>query len=417
MQRHIRLYHGQVPDVPGAQQSHNDKTDAYSVQLRLEQVQDSEQPDTQSPNLGVGSCPAQRQLQPHVLTASQQSSVLYTNVDNPHTQQSPEMISDDPYTADIPLSNDMLDFLSSGPDCFDFGGTFDCSSSPSHQGSQVFTTDRADAIPAERFAQVARLWPSKTLKSSSRKPKQDLWKEVVESSSDNIYTEPSALNHVPNSASRNESKWGLDEGKRQSLIQEFIVDRSNDPGDKTDDATKDSNFPTTRLLNLGLDIVFRQSHSHVPYIHRPTFTAETTSNSTLFALCLLGLSMLNSRPARESAVIYLPVCPIINQISHVLLYADDKQVATKDCCARLARFSDLPGGSLELVTNLVSATLLLTAWSICPVIVYSNPMSIPQLSKGLYDISLLLTNHWFVCYTVRLFWYALHLDLIVIDVG
>ncbi|KAI1046215.1 hypothetical protein LB505_009866 [Fusarium chuoi] len=115
----------------------------------------------------------------------------------------------------------------------------------------------------------------------------------------------------------------MDEEKRQDLIREF-----GSPGSSVD-------FLPARLLNLGLTIAFRQPHSLVPFIHQPTFSAKSASNSVVFSLCLLGLAILDSSYA-----------------------------ATEKCCSQLATPSFGSEGSAQLVERLASAALLLMAWSI-----------------------------------------------------
>lgn len=211
---------------------------------------------------------------------------------------------------DTQLSTDMIEFLSNSTSLFDFGGLPpDPSLLSKTQDSQLSITERAGAIPAERFAQVARIWPNKRAAGSVDTTREILWTEVVQSTGDSICTEPSIQEPSPSSTvgDQSESKWGLDEDKRQSLIQEFSLNGESDLSGSVDCWLPGSNFPPTRLLNIGLDIAFRQPHSLLPYIHRPTFSAKTASNSIVLSLCLLGLAMLNSRPAREFTLAYLPV--------------------------------------------------------------------------------------------------------------
>lgn len=199
--------------------------------------------------------------------------------------------------------NDVLEFLSTSPSCFGIYEPLEFSSPRDNRVSQVPTVDRADSIPKERFALVARLWPRKS-KPFTSQIEDRLWAEVVNSPCESICTESDVS--VPSTgsiiASESEPNWGLDEDKRQSLMRD-IVDYPDDLNSQPE-----TSFPSTRILNLGLDIAIRQSHSLVSFIHRPTFCAKSASNSILFALCLIGLSTTNSGHAKNLALTYLPVC-------------------------------------------------------------------------------------------------------------
>ncbi|KAF4495760.1 C2H2 transcription factor [Fusarium agapanthi] len=168
-----------------------------------------------------------------------------------------------------------LDFLD-----FSLGET-----SPGIRGSQVSSNsvDPVSSIPLDRFARVAALWPrNRTHSASQIAPK--VWADVVNYRGDGIFTDVSISQSSPSSTIgiENESRWGMDEEKRQDLIRKF-----GSPGSSVD-------FLPARLLNLGLTIAFRQPHSLVPFIHQPTFSAKSASNSAVFSLCLLGLAILDS---------------------------------------------------------------------------------------------------------------------------
>lgn len=212
--------------------------------------------------------------------------------------------------ADMQLPAGMFDFQSTNTSLFEFIELSSRNSPVNAHSSQLSSTDRASTIPAERFAQVARLWPNRMGEGSSEKFRVNLWAGVVRFGGDNICTDLS----IPEPSSplavgdQNESKWGLDEEKRQSLIREFALSsQAHGTVDYQGGGLSTISFPPTRLLNLGLDVAFRQPHSLLPYIHRPTFSAKSASNSIVFSLCLLGLAMLDFKTARDFAVAYLPV--------------------------------------------------------------------------------------------------------------
>ncbi|KAI7769923.1 hypothetical protein LZL87_003413 [Fusarium oxysporum] len=219
-----------------------------------------------------------------------------------------------------------LDFLD-----FSLGET-----SPGVRGSQASSNsiDPVSSIPLERFARVAALWPRNTTHSASQIASR-VWADVVNYRGDGIFTDVSISQSSPSSTigTENESRWGMDEEKRQDLIREF-----GSPGSSVD-------FLPARLLNLGLTIAFRQPHSLVPFIHQPTFSAKSASNSVVFSLCLLGLAILDSSYVKPFTAHYLPA-------------------ATEKCCSQLATPSFGPEASAQLVERLASAALLLMAWSI-----------------------------------------------------
>ncbi|KAI1009615.1 hypothetical protein LB504_003033 [Fusarium proliferatum] len=219
-----------------------------------------------------------------------------------------------------------LDFLD-----FSLGET-----SPGIRGSQASSNsvDPVSSIPLERFARVAALWPRNRTHSASQIASK-VWADVVNYRGDGIFTDVSISQSSPSSTigTENESRWGMDEEKRQDLIREF-----SSPGSSVD-------FLPARLLNLGLTIAFRQPHSLVPFIHQPTFSAKSASNSVVFSLCLLGLAILDSSYVKPFTAHYLPA-------------------ATEKCCSQLATPSFGPEGSAQLVERLASAALLLMAWSI-----------------------------------------------------
>ncbi|RMJ09215.1 hypothetical protein CDV36_011153 [Fusarium kuroshium] len=237
--------------------------------------------------------------------------------------------------------------------------------SPTLTSSQFASTERAGSIPLERFAQVARLWPSNRSRLTDDGAAR-IWIDVVGYRGDNILTDIfiSETSPTPSIGKEKESKWGLDEDKRQELVHEFVPD-----------ALSSSKFPPTRLLNLGLDIVFRQPHSLLPFIHHPTFSAKSAPNLVVLSLCLLGLVHFDSKQVRDFAFSFLPA-------------------ATQKCCHQLATPSFGPGSSVRLVAHLTSAAVLLMAWSICPPVdkqseilarmLYSQTISVAQLS-GLFS--------------------------------
>ncbi|RSL43061.1 hypothetical protein CEP54_015245 [Fusarium duplospermum] len=208
---------------------------------------------------------------------------------------------------------------------------------------QTSSSDCASSIPAERFAHVARLWPQ-TGSSLADDQAAKLWAEVVAYKGDNILMDASiaGTSPAPSVSRENESTWGLDEDKRRDMMREVSLDFP-----PSQDGASRPSFPGTRLLNLGLDVVYRQSQSLLICIHRPTFSAKSVPNMVIWSFCLLGLMLLDSKQVRALALHFLPV-------------------ATQRCCDSLATPCFGPGGSAKLIARLTSATVLLKAWKICP---------------------------------------------------
>ncbi|UPK96508.1 hypothetical protein LCI18_007443 [Fusarium solani-melongenae] len=272
------------------------------------------------------------------------------------------------FSNDLEACHGVLDLFHANFNSLDFLNLSTANgNSPTLTSSQFASTERAGSIPLERFAQVARLWPSNRSRLADDGAAR-IWIDVVGYRGDNILTDIfiSETSPTPSIGKENESKWGLDEDKRQELVHEFVPD-----------ALSSSKFPPARLLNLGLDIVFRQPHSLLPFIHRPTFSAKSAPNLVVMSLCLLGLVHFDSKQVRDFAFSFLPA-------------------ATQKCCHQLATPSFGPGSSVRLVAHLTSAAVLLMAWSICPPVdtqnetlarmLYSQTISVAQLS-GLFSAS------------------------------
>lgn len=206
-------------------------------------------------------------------------------------------ISTDNISAEHLQNTDYLDFMSFGAE-MNFPST--------RLGSNMSRSDRANSIPAERLAQVARLWPNSNSRCMTDDEATRLWAEVVAYKGDNILTDLSVAetSPAPSIGRESGSSWGLDEDRRQDLIRELAQDHSARECDGR-------GFPPTRLLNLGLDVLFRQSSSLLQCIHRPTFSAKSAPPLVVLSSCLLGLVLLDSTHVRALAVHFLPVSLII----------------------------------------------------------------------------------------------------------
>lgn len=166
------------------------------------------------------------------------------------------------------------------------------------------TPDPAGSIPVERFDKVARLWPNPGGKCMADDEATRLWTDVVAHKGDNILADTSVAgaSPVPSVGRESGSSWGLDDDGRLDMIREL---RQSLPGFDT----IADRFPPTRLLNVSLDAVFRQSSSLLQCIHRPTFSAKTAPPLVTLSACLLGLVILDHADIRPLALLYLPVRP------------------------------------------------------------------------------------------------------------
>ena len=145
-----------------------------------------------------------------------------------------------------------------------------------------------------------------------------LWHGIVQHEADNLFSDPSACGTrsiSPQSCTRT-SKWGMEEGCRNRLIQdshsmgrgrlssEFDAHPSPahsipevgvhdpSPGDQQGE------FPSLETLQRSLDFFFRCSHPVMPFIHKATFDAETTPSSLLLPMCLIGLLVMEPRSSK-----------------------------------------------------------------------------------------------------------------------
>ena len=119
------------------------------------------------------------------------------------------------------------------------------------------------------------------------------------------------------------SRWGLDEDCRERLQRMFVTithvssdqtpaaafgspENFSSPSESrsagqaasvVNDAPLSSNFPPAEIFDIGLDLYFRQFHPLMPFIHTPTFCPKTAPTSILFIMCLIGLTILQTKGA------------------------------------------------------------------------------------------------------------------------
>ncbi|KAJ4187582.1 hypothetical protein NW755_007075 [Fusarium falciforme] len=139
--------------------------------------------------------------------------------------QSSLMISNG-FSNDLEACQGVLDLFHANFNSLDFLNLSAANgNSPTLTSSQFASTERAGSIPLERFAQVARLWPSNRSRLADDGAAR-IWIDVVGYRGDNILTDIfiSETSPTPSIGKENESKWGLDEDKRQELVHEFVPD-------------------------------------------------------------------------------------------------------------------------------------------------------------------------------------------------
>ncbi|KAL5322092.1 hypothetical protein ACEPPN_010061 [Leptodophora sp. 'Broadleaf-Isolate-01'] len=57
-------------------------------------------------------------------------------------------------------------------------------------------------------------------------------------------------------------------------------------------------FPPVEILDMALDLYFRHFHPLLPFIHVPTFDPKVFDEPTLFTMCLIGLTLINTHGAK-----------------------------------------------------------------------------------------------------------------------
>jgi hypothetical protein len=57
-------------------------------------------------------------------------------------------------------------------------------------------------------------------------------------------------------------------------------------------------LPPAEILDMSLDLYFRHWHPLLPFVHIPTFSPQSIKDHMLFIMCLIGLTIINTRGAR-----------------------------------------------------------------------------------------------------------------------
>jgi hypothetical protein len=175
-----------------------------------------------------------------------------------------------------------------------------------------FTGHLADA----NFETVMRHWPNR--RPDGRPSLSSFWQDIHHHTAENIFSLTSVASGIEGNGNntRITSKWGFDRecalrlqrdcgldlqasvspGRNNHMYTEMpVAERETGSAQSSDGST--ITFPLADILDVSLDIYFRRYHPLQPFIHLPTFNARTTSSNLLMALCLIGLSIINTEGA------------------------------------------------------------------------------------------------------------------------
>ena len=220
-----------------------------------------------------------------------------------------------------PMPNDSLQLwlnpsdATSYPGSLDFGhdsniglieenvGTSTTQRPKRHDGPSADTDDtKAGAtIPNDRFAKVQNCWLGPS--NSTGRLINGIWREVAYGSIDNIFAAHPGQSPSSPPVLLQKSRYGLDEDCRRHLHATFGYMRLYSQRNRTSSAPPayDSalialaQFPPAEILDMALDLYFRNFHPLVPFIHVPTFSARNTSPSVLYVMCLIGMTFLGTQ--------------------------------------------------------------------------------------------------------------------------
>ncbi|KAE8454627.1 hypothetical protein EG329_000250 [Mollisiaceae sp. DMI_Dod_QoI] len=251
-------------------------------------------------------------------------------------------------------------------------------------------------IPNERFAKVERCWP--TRHSNPLRLMPTLWWDAVMKAEDNLF---SNSNLSPEAMEQNRqcgSRWGLDEDCRERLQKMFVTinhsardsgpaafgspENYSSPSDTRSigqapsvmgDGLITTNFPPAEIFDIGLDLYFRQFHPLMPFIHTPTFCPKTAPTSILFIMCLIGLTILQTKGA--TAFVRQTFSKALEQVSAELIPASGVEGSRIDQMSSLA--------SALLILNLTEMTGQKSHQAQCQML-YTNVIMTAQ-KNGLFN--------------------------------
>ncbi|KAJ5347504.1 uncharacterized protein N7506_000757 [Penicillium brevicompactum] len=155
----------------------------------------------------------------------------------------------------------------------------------------------SDNIPNERFFKVQRCWLAPP---SAGRLINSLWRDTAMSSVDNIFSVQS-LHFSDDTNAGQGSRCGFDEDCRRRLQAAYGHDSHPQhtntgisPGTPVS-ASHYSSFPPAEIFDMSLDHYFRLFHPLLPFVHVPTFSANKTRPSLLYAMTLVGMTLLGTK--------------------------------------------------------------------------------------------------------------------------
>jgi hypothetical protein len=157
---------------------------------------------------------------------------------------------------------------------------------PANRAATSETSDTASTgnIPNERFARVESCWLANSNGTHHLAP--TLWSDIVRSPGPNLFSINASLPR-----GRSEGRWGVTSALQAQLKAGFGAHMQHPVGSS---AKRSGNFPPPEVLEICLDHYFRRFHPIAPFIHVPSFDASNTPLPLLYAMCMLGLSVLES---------------------------------------------------------------------------------------------------------------------------
>lgn len=179
------------------------------------------------------------------------------------------------------------------------GDTFSTSSDRQYRND--FDTGKSENIPNERFAKVQSVWLAPS--GSAGRIMNCLWRGVAASDVDNIF-EVAAMDLSSQPESPAGSRYGLNEDSRQRLSASFNQSSPHFHQSHMSTTTVPvsnslPNFPPAEILDMSLDLYFRDFHPIMPLVHLPTFSANKTRLSLLYVMCLIGMIALDTKGTTE----------------------------------------------------------------------------------------------------------------------
>ncbi|RAL00381.1 FTFMHR domain-containing protein [Aspergillus ibericus CBS 121593] len=158
-------------------------------------------------------------------------------------------------------------------------------------------------IPNERFARVQRYWLAPS--NNTGRLMNSIWHDVAYSDLDSVFAFRSVHPANGPSGCLKGSRYDIDEECRQRLYTMFGQGRQSHSLMRSSENTAVSpftlqprntpNFPPAEVLDMALDLFFRDFHPLVPFIHLPTFSAKDTRPSLLYSMCLIGMVLLETK--------------------------------------------------------------------------------------------------------------------------